>query len=90
MNVSHESPVAKSVEWYTPPWVFQLLDIKFDLDPSSPHDMVLDWIPVTQRYTVFDDGLSKPWHGRVWLNPPYSKWTQQWMRRISEIDGRGQ
>lgn len=80
---THESRKAKSVEWYTPPWVFDRLGITFDLDPSSPHDMVLDYIPATDRYTVFDDGLSKPWHGRVWLNPPYSKWTQQWMRRMS-------
>ncbi|MBN9356206.1 MAG: adenine methyltransferase [Herbaspirillum huttiense] len=83
MNVSHECRTAKSVEWYTPAWVFQRLDIEFDLDPSSPHDMTLDWIPATKRYTVFDDGLSKPWYGRVWLNPPYSKWTQQWMRRMT-------
>lgn len=25
-----------------------------------------------QRFTIADDGLSQPWHGFVWCNPPYS------------------
>jgi DNA primase len=28
----------KSVEWYTPAWVFDALGLQFDLDPASPHD----------------------------------------------------
>lgn len=83
MAFSHESSSCKSVEWYTPAWVFEELAIEFDLDPSSPHDMELPWQPIKDRYTVFDDGLSKEWVGRVWLNPPYSKWTQQWMKRMA-------
>jgi phage N-6-adenine-methyltransferase len=81
--VTHESRACKSVEWYTPPWIFDALAIEFDLDPSSPHDMELPWLPAKKRFTVFDDGLSKDWAGRIWLNPPYSKWTQQWMRRMA-------
>jgi hypothetical protein len=64
----------KSVEWYTPAWIFEALEMKFDLDPASPHDMD-SFVPATLKYTVFDDGLKKPWSGRVWLNPPYGPMT---------------
>lgn len=80
--IAHESTTCKSVEWYTPEWIFKALGLAFDLDPSSPHDMETA-VPATTKFTVFDDGLSKEWFGRVWLNPPYSKWTKNWMRRMS-------
>lgn len=80
--ISHESAACKSVEWYTPKWIFEALSIDFDLDPSSPHDMETD-VPARTKYTIFDDGLSKDWQGRVWLNPPYSKWTKTWMQRMA-------
>lgn len=71
----------KSVEWYTPAWVFEELGLSFDLDPSSPHDMESE-VPASTKYTIFDNGLAKPWHGRVWLNPPYGPETGLWMRRM--------
>jgi hypothetical protein len=72
----------KSVEWYTPKWVFDELAIRFDLDPASPHDMETA-VPAAAKYTRFDDGLKKPWQGRVWLNPPYGKDTAAWMSRMA-------
>lgn len=71
----------KSVEWYTPPWVFDELGVDFDLDPSSPHDMETA-VPARIKYTIFDDGLKQEWFGRVWMNPPYGKETPQWMSRM--------
>lgn len=71
----------KSVEWYTPNWVFDSLGISFDLDPCHPHDAETP-VPASVKYTLFDDGLSKPWFGRVWLNPPYGKETPLWMNRM--------
>ncbi len=73
----------KSVEWYTPKWVFDGLGLEFDLDPASPHDHETT-VPAATKYTVFDDGLKKPWFGRVWLNPPYGPSTGTWMRRIAQ------
>lgn len=71
----------KSVEWYTPAWIFDELGIEFDLDPSSPHDMGTV-VPAATKYTIFDNGLAKPWFGRVWLNPPYGPDTGQWVKRM--------
>lgn len=82
-NTQVDKLAHKSVEWYTPAWVFEELGIDFDLDPSSPHDMK-SMVPAKEKYTVFDDGLSKDWHGRVWLNPPYGKETPFWIRRMIE------
>jgi hypothetical protein len=71
----------KSVEWYTPAWIFEQIGLSFDLDPASPHDME-SAVPAATKYTVFDDGLKKPWFGRVWMNPPYGTQTEMWMRRF--------
>lgn len=68
--------------WYTPPWVFDGLGVTFDLDVAAPAEP-LPWIPACERYTVADDGLSLPWWGLVWCNPPYSAPTA-WCRRWAE------
>lgn len=70
MNTSYERTTNTSDEWYTPPSIFTKLG-HFDLDPcAAPAPL---WKIADVNYTVLDDGLSKPWFGRVWLNPPYSR-----------------
>lgn len=71
-----------SVEWYTPPYIFKVLGLKFDLDPCQPPGGI-SWIPATRHLTVEDDGLYAKWDGRVWLNPPYGKKTTEWLERMS-------
>lgn len=74
--------VGSSVEWYTPPEVFEALGVRFDLDPCSPPGG-LSWLPVARFYTRADDGLARPWQGRVWLNPPYGRGIERWMRKLA-------
>lgn len=31
------------------------------------------------------DGLSLPWHGRVWLNPPYGRTMGEWLRALGDL-----
>ena len=64
---THDSVDNLSVDWYTPPHIFDGLGV-FDLDPASPVGGV-SWIPALQYYTLEDDGLTSDWYGRVWLNP---------------------
>lgn len=57
-------------EWLTPPYIFEALGCEFDLDPCSPLDRQTH-VPAKQSYTAEDDGLTKDWFGRVWMNPPF-------------------
>lgn len=80
---SHESRRNRSIDWYTPPEVFEALGLTFDLDPCSAGEG-RDFVPAIKRYTKDDDGLSKPWTGLVYCNPPYGSQTGKWMDRMSE------
>lgn len=68
-------------EWLTPPWLLDRLG-SFDLDPCAPVNR--PWNTAARHYTIRDNGLSRPWHGRVWLNPPYGKQTFLWLDRLAD------
>ena len=53
----HEQSVGASDEWYTPPHVFEAMGVTFDFDPC----------PARADF----DGLTAPWRGFVWMNPPF-------------------
>lgn len=70
-------------ECLTPPHVLLALDTAntFDLDPCAP--VVRPWPMAKTHYTIEDNGLVKPWFGRVWMNPPYSD-LEPWMRLLAQ------
>lgn len=78
---AHQSPVMGKDEWLTPPEILRALG-PFDLDPCSPVNR--PWPTASKHYTVEDDGLSKPWTGRVWCNPPFGREAVKWLRRMAE------
>ena len=68
-------------ELYTPKSIFDALGTTFDLDVCAPVEGA-KYTPTEHWYSELDDGLSKPWFGRVWMNPPYSKpepWVNKWL-----------
>jgi hypothetical protein len=70
-----------SDEWLTPPKILEALG-PFDLDPCAP--IRRPWPMAARHYTLEDDGILKPWAGRVWLNPPYGIEAERWLRRLAD------
>lgn len=77
---SHQSAKMKNDEWLTPPELIAVLG-HFDVDPCAP--VAPPWRTARVQFSRIDDGLSRPWHGRVWLNPPFGREAVKWLRRLS-------
>lgn len=61
-------------EWYTPSQYIELAREvleEIDLDPASCA-FANETVKARLFYSEDNDGLSKIWRGRVWMNPPYS------------------
>lgn len=68
-------------EWLTPLELIRQLG-EFDLDPCAPVNR--PWDTAKRHYTIDDDGFTKPWAGRIWLNPPYGRETFKWLDRLAD------
>lgn len=77
----HQSHRMGKDEWLTPPEILRDL-APFDLDPCAP--VVRPWPMAAQHYTVEDDGLSQPWTGFVWCNPPYGAEAARWLAKLAD------
>jgi hypothetical protein len=79
---SHQKSIGATQSWITPR---QIVDCTgpFDLDPcaSTPQP----WPCARESYTEADDGLSKQWHGLVYLNPPFHRHqVGEWISRLAQ------
>jgi site-specific DNA-methyltransferase (adenine-specific) len=87
---AHEKP-SEHVDWLTPQWIFDALDVRFGLDPAasaSEHNVV----PMTDTGVkhVGAGGTDKAWPKQfVWLNPPYGRVCSPFMHRMVEHSRRG-
>lgn len=79
--VNGDPPGQRNDRWLTPASVVSVLG-EFDLDPCGAPGHVL----AKQTYLLENgnDGLRDPWHGRVWMNPPYGRTMRQWVERLVE------
>lgn len=72
-----------SDDWYTPRWIFDAAALVFDVDVCAPVDSTCRTCPAESYLTAVEDGLAQPWHGIVWMNPPYSgpaPWVERWSK----------
>lgn len=83
---SHEG-IAITDEWYTPAWIFDAIDVKFDLDPcAAPTIYNAPASRWASRQVLGSGGLEAVWSGSVWLNPPYGgrNGIWPWLRKLAE------
>lgn len=71
-----------SDEWATPQELFDRLNkiFRFNLDAAA----TLENAKCNEFYTKEENGLSRPWHGNVWLNPPYGRQIGAWVKKAYE------
>lgn len=73
--------------WATPESFMAVLrpEFTFDLDPCA--------LPVSAKapryFTPDDDGLSQPWDGVVFMNPPYGSGIGRWVAKARQEAARG-
>lgn len=75
INAVTDAADYQSDEWYTPVDYIEAARRALggiDLDPASS-DLAQTQVKAGAYYTREQDGLSKPWFGNVWMNPPYSQ-----------------
>jgi len=76
--MSSESP-----EWYTPAHILERVITvlgAIDLGPCS--NVGTPNVPAARHYAEGDDGLPRPWSGRVVMNPPYGRGIEVWMAKL--------
>lgn len=68
--------------WQTPQELLEALYkvFRFDLDPCAA-TKTRQGVKARVRYTAEDDGLNLPWHGVVFMNPPYGRTLGDWVAK---------
>ena len=78
-------------EWHSPTEVVEAARSimgGIDLDPASC-EKANEIIQAITFYDAKTDGLAQPWHGRVWLNPPYGYLAPKFIEKFCDEFSNG-
>jgi len=75
----HETKGA-SDEWYTPKYIFDAMNVQFDLDVAHPD--IETCVPA--NHIITENSLESEWFGFVWMNPPWcsTKDKRKWIDKF--------
>jgi len=76
--------LSESPEWNTPRTIINKTIQLFgsiDLDPCS-NSYTNPNVPAELHYIADDNSLMQPWHGRVYMNPPYGNEIGSWTEKL--------
>ena len=82
MNITKGLTSTGNIVAETPKYLFDRISsiFNFSLDVCAlPENAKCE-----SYYTPEDDGLSKPWRGWVWCNPPYGREISSWVKKAYE------
>ena len=80
---THAGNSSTNQSWETPAALLETLYAvfgRFDLDPCAPRKSRTR-VKAKVHLTDADDGLSVPWHGLVFVNPPYGRTLAAWVAK---------
>lgn len=84
---------SQTPEHYTPAIFLDAVYTVFggipDLDPCS-NSREHPNVEAHKHYIAVDDGLVQPWHGRVFMNPPYGREIGAWIDKVRAEWKRGE
>jgi len=75
---------APSIDWWTPEdFIEPAREVlgSIDLDPASCA-AANEVVKATDFFDISKDGLLQPWHGGVWMNPPYCGKAKRWVTKL--------
>lgn len=78
-------------DWLTPPHIVTAAEQALggiDVDPCASLTYC-DNVPAKFKWTVSDNGLSRPWHGTVYMNPPYGRPIGDWTSKLAAESAAG-
>ncbi len=79
---SHQQSIGKSQVHLTPKFIIERLG-PFDMDPCAATPP-RPWDCACENLIEADDGLTQPWRGRIFLNPPYDRrGVAAWVERLA-------
>lgn len=78
---------SKTEMWETPQDFYDKMndEFHFTLDAAA----IQENAKCDRFFSPEDDGLSQPWDGVVWCNPPYCRKTGKWVKKAYEESKKG-
>ncbi len=79
---------SKTDQWETPQALFDQLDreFHFTLDVCALEENA----KCKKFYSPAQDGLSQPWVGTCWCNPPYGRHVGEWVSKAAQSAAEGE